>query len=238
MTAATDTGQATSAVDASRPVLLLIEDDPSIGNLVRSYLSRHGYRILWVRTGEEGLAELGRHPMRLVILDIGLPGMDGFDVCRVMRERSSVPIVMLTARDEEPDRVAGLEVGADDYLPKPFSPRELAARIKAVLRRSDRTAPRDVMTLSDVVLRRDSHEVTVDGSLVELTPKEFELLAYLMENPGTVFSRDHLLDRVWGMTYPAGTRTVDAHVAQLRRKLGRPNLVRTVRGAGYKTARE
>src|SRR5204863_5141907 len=207
-------------------------------NLVRSYLSRHGYRVLWVRTGEEGLAELGRHPVRLVILDIGLPGMDGFDVCRVMRERSSVPIVMLTARDEEPDRVAGLEVGADDYLPKPFSPRELAARIKAVLRRSDRTAPRDVMTLNDVVLRRDSHEVTVGGSLVELTPKEFELLAYLMENPGTVFSRDHLLDRVWGMTYPAGTRTVDAHVAQLRRKLGRPNLVRTVRGAGYKTARE
>ena len=238
MTAATDTGHATTAVDASGPVLLLIEDDPSIGNLVRSYLSRHGYRVLWVRTGEEGLAELGRHPVRLVILDIGLPGMDGFDVCRVMRERSSVPIVMLTARDEEPDRVAGLEVGADDYLPKPFSPRELAARIKAVLRRSDRTAPRDVMTLNDVVLRRDSHEVTVGGSLVELTPKEFELLAYLMENPGTVFSRDHLLDRVWGMTYPAGTRTVDAHVAQLRRKLGRPNLVRTVRGAGYKTARE
>jgi len=238
MTAATDTGQATTTLDASGPVLLLIEDDPSIGNLVRSYLSRHGYRILWVRTGEEGLTELGRHPVRLVILDIGLPGMDGFDVCRVMRERSSVPIVMLTARDEEPDRVAGLEVGADDYLPKPFSPRELAARIKAVLRRSDRTAPREVMTLNDVVLRRDSHEVTVDGALVELTPKEFELLAYLMENPGTVFSRDHLLDRVWGMTYPAGTRTVDAHVAQLRRKLGRPNLVRTVRGAGYKTARE
>jgi DNA-binding response OmpR family regulator len=220
------------------PMLLLIEDDPSIGNLVRSYLARHGYRIIWVRTGEEGLAELSRHPVRLVVLDIGLPGMDGFDVCRIMRQRSLVPIVMLTARDEEPDRVAGLEVGADDYLPKPFSPRELAARIKAVLRRSDRAAPRDTMSLDDVVLRRDSHEVTVDGQLVDLTPKEFELLAYLMENPGTVFSRDHLLDRVWGMTYPAGTRTVDAHIAQLRRKLNRPNLVRTVRGAGYKTARE
>jgi two-component system response regulator RegX3 len=206
------------------PVLLLVEDDPSIGNLVRTYLGRHGYRIVWVRTGEEGLAELGRHAVRLVVLDIGLPGMDGFDVCRVIRERSLVPIVMLTARDEEPDRVAGLEVRS--------------ARIKAVLRRADRTAARDVMTLGDVVLRRDSHEVTVDGRLVELTPKEFELLGYLMENPGTVFSRDHLLDRVWGMTYPAGTRTVDAHVAQLRRKLDRPELVRTVRGAGYKTARE
>jgi two-component system, OmpR family, response regulator len=238
LTSVVESGLTTSDQDGSGPVLLLIEDDPSIGNLVRSYLARHGYRIVWVRTGEEGLAELARHPVRLVVLDIGLPGMDGFDVCRVIRERSGVPIVMLTARDEEPDRVAGLEVGADDYLPKPFSPRELAARIKAVLRRSDRAVPRDVMTLTDVVLRRDSHEVTVGGDPVELTPKEFELLAYLMENPGTVFSRDHLLDRVWGMTYPAGTRTVDAHVAQLRRKLGRPQLVRTVRGAGYKTARE
>jgi DNA-binding response OmpR family regulator len=238
MTSVADTGQTVASPEASRPVVLLIEDDPSIGSLVRAYLARHGYRVLWVRSGEEGLAELGRHPIRLVVLDIGLPGIDGFDVCRAMRERSTVPIVMLTARDEEPDRVAGLEVGADDYLPKPFSPRELAARIKAVLRRSDRTPPRDVLTLTDVVLRRDSHEVTVDGEPVELTPKEFELLAYLMENPGTVFSRDHLLDRVWGMTYPAGTRTVDAHIAQLRRKLRRPDLVRTVRGAGYKTARE
>jgi DNA-binding response OmpR family regulator len=238
MTSVADTGQALASTEPSGPVVLLIEDDPSIGNLVRTYLARHGYRVLWVRSGEEGLAELGRHPIRLVVLDIGLPGIDGFDVCRAMRERSTVPIVMLTARDEEPDRVAGLEVGADDYLPKPFSPRELAARIKAVLRRSDRTSPRDVLTLTDVVLRRDSHEVTVDGEPVELTPKEFELLAYLMENPGTVFSRDHLLDRVWGMTYPAGTRTVDAHIAQLRRKLRRPDLVRTVRGAGYKTARE
>jgi len=237
MTSATDLQPTTTAGEGSGPVLLLVEDDPSIGNLVRSYLGRHGYRIVWVRTGEEALTELGRHAVRLVVLDIGLPGMDGFDVCRVMRERSTIPIVMLTARDEEPDRVAGLEVGADDYLSKPFSPRELAARIKAVLRRSDRTASRDVMSLADVVLRRDSHEVTVGGSPVELTPKEFELLAYLLENPGTVFSRDHLLDRVWGMTYPAGTRTVDAHVAQLRRKLARPSLVRTVRGAGYKTAR-
>lgn len=238
MTSAAQAGQQVGHSDgASGPVLLLVEDDPSIGNLVRSYLGRYGYRIVWVRTGEEALTELGRHPVRLVVLDIGLPGMDGFDVCRVMRERSTIPIVMLTARDEEPDRVAGLEVGADDYLPKPFSPRELAARIKAVLRRSDRGVSRDIMTLEDVVLRRDSHEVTVGGGAVELTPKEFELLAYLMDNPGTVFSRDHLLDRVWGMTYPAGTRTVDAHIAQLRRKLGRPELVRTVRGAGYKTAR-
>jgi DNA-binding response OmpR family regulator len=214
--------------------VLLVEDEPSVGELVRGYLSRDGYRVIWVRTGDEALVELERHQIRLVLLDIGLPGKDGFDVCREMRARSDVPILMLTARDEEPDKIVGLEVGADDYITKPFSPRELVARMKAVLRRSDPKDRRDTFSLGDVVLDRESHDVTVAGKPVELTAKEFELLAYFMGHIGVLVSRDLLLDRVWGLEYPGGTRTVDVHVAQLRRKLDRPELIRTLRGAGYK----
>jgi len=214
--------------------ILLVEDEPSVGELVKGYLGRDGYRVLWVRSGEEGLAELDRHQIRIVILDIGLPGMDGFEVCRAIRGRSRVPILMLTARDEEPDRVVGLEVGADDYLTKPFSPRELAARIKAILRRTEPQVAQEVLSLGDVILNRETHDVTCDGASVELTAKEFDLLAFFLANPGAVLSRDVLLDRVWGVEYPGGTRTVDVHVAQLRRKLGRPNLIRTLRGSGYK----
>ena len=217
--------------------VLLVEDEHSIGSMTRGYLERSGYRVVWVRSGEEAIAEVDRHPVRIVVLDIRLPGIDGFDVARTLRTKSEVPILMLTARDEEPDRVAGLELGADDYLTKPFSPRELVARMKAVLRRTDGRSAEDVLTLGDVMLNRDAREVTVDDRAVELTTKEFDLLATLLENPGIVISRDQLLDRVWGMTYPGGTRTVDVHVAQLRRKLGRPDLIRTVRGAGYKAAR-
>jgi DNA-binding response OmpR family regulator len=141
---------------------------------------------------------------------------------------------MLTARDEEPDRVAGLEVGADDYVLKPFSPRELVARVKAILRRTEGGQQADTLELDGIVIRRDAHDVRVDGVSVELTAKEFDLLAYLVENEGIVHSRERLLDRVWGLAYPGGTRTVDVHVAQLRRKLGRPELIRTIRGAGYK----
>jgi DNA-binding response OmpR family regulator len=214
--------------------ILLVEDEPSVGELVRGYLSRDGYRVIWVRSGEDALVELDRHPVRMVLLDIGLPGKDGFDVCRTIRGRSQVPILMLTARDEEPDRVVGLEVGADDYLTKPFSPRELVARMKAIFRRTEPQESRDTFTLADVVLDKESHDVTVDGKPIELTAKEFDLLAFFMANPGVVVSRDLLLDRVWGQEYPGGTRTVDVHVAQLRRKLGRPELIRTLRGAGYK----
>ena len=214
--------------------VLLVEDEPSVGELVRGYLTRDGYRVIWVRSGDEALVELERHPVRLVLLDIGLPGRDGFDVCRDIRPRSQVPILMLTARDEEPDRIVGLEVGADDYVTKPFSPRELVARMKAVLRRSEPQERRESLTLADVVLDRESRDVTVAGAPIELTTKEFDLLAFFMANSGIVVSRDLLLDRVWGVEYPGGTRTVDVHVAQLRRKLGRPELIRTLRGAGYK----
>src|SRR6266550_5286043 len=149
--------------------VLLVEDEPSVGDLVRAYLTRDGYRVVWVRSGEDALTELDRHPVRMVLLDIGLPGKDGFDVCREIRTRSQVPILMLTARDEEPDRVVGLEVGADDYLTKPFSPRELAARIKAILRRAEPNAGRGLLSLGGVTLNRETHDVTIDGRSVDLT---------------------------------------------------------------------
>jgi len=220
---------------ATGGVLLLVEDDDSIGRLVKSYLEQQdGWRVVWLRSGEEAIAEVRRHPVRMIVLDIGLPGIDGFEVCRTLRAHSKVPIVMLTARDEEPDRVAGLELGADDYVSKPFSPRELAARIKAILRRVEHRSADEVLVLGPIELRRDARDVTVDGEPVELTSKEFDLLACFLEHPGIVLSRERLLDLVWGMTYPGGTRTVDVHVAQLRRKLGVSESIRTVRGSGYK----
>jgi DNA-binding response OmpR family regulator len=220
---------------ATGGVLLLVEDDDSIGRLVKQYLEQQdSWRVVWLRSGEEAVMELRHHPVRLVVLDIGLPGIDGFEVCRRIRAGSNVPIIMLTARDDEPDRVAGLEIGADDYVAKPFSPRELSARIKAILRRSETHNADEVLSAREIVLRRDSREVTADGVPVELTGKEFDLLACFLEHPGIVLSRERLLDLVWGMTYPGGTRTVDMHVAQLRRKLGDAEGIRTVRGAGYK----
>jgi DNA-binding response OmpR family regulator len=223
------------SASATGGVLLLVEDDDAIGRLVKQYLEQQdGWRVVWLRSGEDALAQLRQHPVRLVVLDIGLPGVDGFEVCRRIRAGSKVPIVMLTARDEEPDRVAGLELGADDYVSKPFSPRELSARIKAILRRAEQRTEDEVLSVREIVLRRDSREVSVSGTSVELTSKEFDLLACFLEHPGIVLSRERLLDLVWGMTYPGGTRTVDVHVAQLRRKLGDPEGIRTVRGAGYK----
>lgn len=218
-------------------LILLVEDEQHIGQLVRTYLERDGYRVIWTRSGEEALAQLSRHQLRLVILDLGLPGMDGLDVCRRIRSSSGLPVIMLTARDEEVDRVLGLEMGADDYVPKPFSPRELMARVKAVLRRAEGQRHENILSVSDVTLNRAAREVRVGENPVELTAKEFELLAYLMENVGVVLSREQLLDRVWGQEYPGGTRTVDVHVAQLRRKLGKPGVIHTVVGAGYKAVR-
>ena len=217
--------------------VLVVEDELNIANVVRIALERDGHRVVVVRTGEEALAELTRHPIALIVLDLGLPGMDGLEVCRRVRARSSLPIIMLTARDEEADRVAGLELGADDYVPKPFSPRELAARVKAVLRRSAAAPRADELELADVQLSKARREVSVAGASVSLSATEFNLLAFLMENPGIVFSREVLLDRVWGIEFPGGTRTVDQHIAQVRAKLGRPDLVETVRGAGYRAVR-
>lgn len=214
--------------------ILLVEDEEGIADLVRAYLERDGFRVVWATRGVEGLLALEREEVRLAILDLQLPDADGFDLCRAIRETSRLPIVILTARDEEVDRITGLELGADDYVAKPFSPRELVARVRAVLRRSEPEDDADRLAVGDVVVDRRGRTVEVGGRAVELTAKEFDLLAHLLASPGVVLSRERLLDRVWGMSFPGGTRTVDVHVGQLRRKLGRPQLLRTVRGAGYK----
>ena len=219
-------------------VVLVVEDEESIAAVVRIALERGSYRVVLARTGEEGLAYLDRSRADLVILDIGLPGIDGLDVCRRIRGRSDLPIIMLTARDEETDRVVGLELGADDYVAKPFSPRELVARVKAVLRRSrPGRSSDDEIAHGDIVLSRSRHEAAVSNESISLTPIEFELLAFLLDNAGVVVSREKVLESVWGLSFPGGTRTVDQHVAQLRTKLGRPDLIETVRGVGYKVAR-
>ena len=213
---------------------MVVEDEEEIASLVRAYLERDGFRVVWATCGTEGLQALERHDARLAILDLQLPDTDGFEVCRAIRSCSRVPIVMLTARDEEVDRVTGLELGADDYVTKPFSPRELVARVHAVLRRAEPDSGADQLVAGDVVLDRRRRSVAVAGADVELTAREFDLLWHLAERPGIVVGRERLLDRVWGLEFPGGTRTVDVHVGQLRRKLGRPQLLRTVRGSGYK----
>jgi DNA-binding response OmpR family regulator len=214
------------------PAILVVEDERGIGTLVATYLRRAGFTPLWVRSGEAALLELPRHPVALVILDLELPDIDGLEVCRRIGRR--VPVIMLTARDDETDRIAGLHAGADDYLAKPFSPRELVARVRAVLRRTAPSEPKaDVVTLGPVRLCRSTREVTVGTRAVELAPKEFELLGYLMERPGIVVSRATLLEDVWGFLAPGETRTIEVHVGQVRKKLGDPSLIRTVRGVGY-----
>ncbi|MGI8411828.1 MAG: response regulator transcription factor [Solirubrobacteraceae bacterium] len=213
-------------------LIMIVEDEPHIGALVRTYLQREGFQTLWVRCGEDALSELRRHPIKLVVLDIGLPGIDGFEVCR--RINRELPVIMLTAREDEADRVAGLELGADDYVPKPFSPRELTARVKAVLRRAGPGPADDVTVLGPITLARAAREVRVDGREVQLTQREFDLLEYLLRHEGHVVTREQLLESVWGFIAPGQTRTVEVHVAQLRKKLGHPDLIRTVRGLGYK----
>lgn len=215
--------------------VLLVEDEPAIADLVRGALTRDGFTVHVVRDGETALATVTRDRPSVVLLDVGLPGIDGIEVCRRMRAAGNwTPVLFVTARDEEADRVLGLELGADDYVTKPFSPRELVARVRAVLRRGE-GAPGAAGTLSvgrigvDVERRR----VTADGVPVDLTTTEFDLLTHLMRRPGRVFPREELLADVWG--YPAGTptRTVDVHIAQLRAKLGEALQVRSVRGVGY-----
>ncbi len=212
-------------------LVLAVEDEPSIGALVRDYLTGYGYRVLWVTSGEEALSELARREVSLVVLDVALPGIDGFEVCR--RIAGKVPVIMLTARDEEADRVAGLELGADDYMTKPFSPRELVARVRAVLRRGA-AAPSGVLELGPLRVSTESREAEVGGSAVELTAREFDLLVHLVRNAGRVVGREELLSEVWGYLSPGDTRTVEVHISALRRKLGVPELIRTVRGIGYR----
>jgi two-component system response regulator MtrA len=216
-------------------VALVIEDDEAIGALVGAYLEQAGFDVVRECTGEGGLDAVERQPPRVVVLDLGLPDFDGFELCRRLRGIGDAPILILTARDEEADRIIGLELGADDYVTKPFSPRELVARVRAVLRRTDPLpAEAESIAVGDVHIDLRSRAVTVAGSIVCLRTLEFELLTELARHAGRVVTRDRLLDRVWGLAFAGGTRTVDVHVAQLRKKLGRPDLIQTVRGVGYR----
>ena len=221
--------------------ILLVEDEKSIASFVAMYLKNAGYAVRVAGTGADALAGAAADPPSLIVLDLMLPDIDGIDVCRRIRQRSDVPILMLTARDEDIDKIIGLEVGADDYLTKPFNPRELVARVKSILRRA---TPERREFESEVIehglLRIDSgrREVTVDGEEVQLAPKEFDLLWELLDHKGLVLTRDQLLERVWGYTFAGDTRTVDVHVRQLRRKLGDASPVVTVWGVGYKAAAE
>jgi DNA-binding response OmpR family regulator len=220
-------------------VAVVIEDDEAIGDLVGAYLEKAGFEVVRERTGEGGLNAVEWREPRFVVLDLGLPDIDGFDVCRQLRAGGRVPILVLTARDEETDRIIGLELGADDYMTKPFSPRELVARVRAILRRSEPDPLESrVIELGDVRIDVGHRRVAVAGVPVDLRTLEFDLLAELARNAGQVVSRNRLLGRVWGLSFAGGTRTVDVHVAQVRKKLGRPDLIETVRGVGYRVRDE
>jgi len=214
--------------------VLVVEDEAAIAELERLYLAREGFSVQVVRTGEEALQAVRTLRPVAVVLDVGLPGMDGTQVCRLLREeQDATPVLFVTARDEEVDRVLGLELGADDYVTKPFSPRELVARVKAVLRRGRLAEGGAPLEVGGVRLYPDERRVEVDGRQVEFTATEFDLLAYLMRQPGRVFSREELLSAVWGYGPVVTTRTVDVHVAQVRAKTGDALRIRTVRGVGY-----
>ena len=221
---------------APEQVVVVVEDDPSIADLVDTYLRRDGFRVYQAPDGETALKTIKDRRPKLVILDLGLPGLiDGIEVCRQVRACSDIPIIMLTARDDELDRVLGLELGADDYVTKPFSPRELVARVKAILRRADwpAVAP-SIVTVGTVEVDLGRREARLAGQPVPLATREFDLLQYLCENQGRALSRRQLLDGVWGLDWIGDDRTVDVHVRQLRKKFGDALPLDTVWGVGYR----
>jgi DNA-binding response OmpR family regulator len=219
--------------------VLIVEDEQSIASFVSLYLKNAGYGVRAVTTGAGALNAVASEMPALIILDLNLPDMDGIEICRRIRKGSDVPILMLTARDEDVDKIIGLEVGADDYLTKPFNPRELVARVKSVLRRSTadrRVSEGDELRHGELVINSGRREVLVGDDEIQLAPKEFDLLWELLDHRGIVLSRDQLLERVWGYTFAGDTRTVDVHVRQIRRKLGDASPIVTVWGVGYKVA--
>ncbi len=219
--------------------ILVVDDEAKIVKLVRAYLEQAGYSVVVAEDGQTALIQSRREKPDLVILDLGLPGIDGLDVARTLRREGDTPIIMLTARVDDTDRIIGLELGADDYVAKPFNPRELVARVRAVLRRTTgAAAPVEILRGRDLVLDASAHLVTLAGQPLDLTPTEFDLLQVFMQNPGRAFTRLELLDRVQGDAYEGYERTIDAHVKNLRAKLGddprHPRYVQTVYGVGYK----
>jgi DNA-binding response OmpR family regulator len=226
------------AMTSPERTILLVEDEASIASAVAARLRSEGYAVEIAGDGPAGVEACERLQPDLVVLDLMLPGLDGLEVCRQIQRERPVPVLMLTARDSETDLVVGFAVGADDYLTKPFSARELVARVHALLRRVDRGAAAAIdgpLRTGDVVLDLASRRVEQSGAIVHLTPTEFDLLAYLASAPGTVFTRERLLSEVWGYGDGSGPRTVDSHIRALRRKLG-PDAVRTVHGVGYAAA--
>lgn len=218
--------------------ILVIDDEPSITNLVSAYLKPEGYEVFTAADGNVGLKAARAFKPDLIILDLMLPGMDGLELLSRLRRESDVYVIMLTARTDETDKIVGLSVGADDYVTKPFSPRELVARVKAALRRiktgSSPSAERTVLSFKRVKMDVGAHTVTVDENPIELTSLEFDLLKALAENRGRVLSREQLLERVWGADYFGEIRVVDVHLGHVRQKLGDESLIATVRGVGYR----
>jgi two-component system alkaline phosphatase synthesis response regulator PhoP len=221
--------------------ILVVEDEASIASFVSLYLKNAGYDVYTAETGASALAQVASDGPALIVLDLLLPDMDGIEVCRRVRRTMDVPILMLTARDEDVDKIIGLEVGADDYMTKPFNPRELVARVKSILRRSHHERPAaETAQLMHGLLTIDAarREVRVGDEEIQLAPKEFDLLWELLDHRGVVLTRDQLLERVWGYTFAGDTRTVDVHVRQIRRKLGDASPIVTVWGVGYKVTPE
>jgi DNA-binding response OmpR family regulator len=223
-------------VNSEDGTIIVIEDDPHIADLVDLYLRRDGFRVLLAPDGDRGLAMVHQEDPWMVILDVGLPGRhDGFDVCREIRKQGNTPVLFLTARDDEVDRILGLELGADDYIVKPFSPRELVARVRAILRRTHE-GPKEleVIVIGELVVDLRRREARRSGSVVDLANREYDLLAFLAQNAGLALSRQQLLDGAWGPDWYGDVRTVDVHVAQLRKKLGDTLPLATVWGVGYR----
>jgi DNA-binding response OmpR family regulator len=231
--------------EQTQETILVVDDEAAISEAVRARLSNEGFRVVLAGDGPQALELADTELPDLVVLDLMLPGMDGLEVCRRLQSRRWVPVLMLTARTEEADKVAGFAVGADDYLTKPFSLRELTVRVRAILRRVERissTPSSDPIELAGLSIDPSRRKVTMDGEEVQLTPLEFEILLAMARDPGVVFTREQLMDRVWGYRDYAGGRVVDSHVARIRRKLGEdgaePRFVRTVHGVGYAFADE
>jgi DNA-binding response OmpR family regulator len=224
---------------AGTQTVLVVEDESSIASFVALYLKNAGYGVKTAATGSEALADVAAETPALIVLDLMLPDIDGIEICRRIRKTSDVPILMLTARDEDVDKIIGLEVGADDYLTKPFNPRELVARVKSILRRAAperRQIESKQLRHGELLIDAGRREVHVGDDEIQLAPKEFDLLWELLDHRGLVLTRDQLLERVWGYTFAGDTRTVDVHVRQLRRKLGDASPIVTVWGVGYKVA--
>ena len=218
--------------------MLVVDDEPTIREVVCRYLERDGFQTIEAADGESALTAVAEHAPALVVLDVMLPGLDGLEVCRRVRADSRVPIILLTARGEETDRIVGLELGADDYVTKPFSPRELAVRVRTVLRRSSPEASSERIEAGDLVIDPGTRDVLRDGAALKLTAKEFDLLHFLSQNPRRVFSREHLMDRVWGYQAAFDTGTVTVHIRRLREKIehdpSAPERIETVWGVGYR----